>query len=222
LRDCLWASVPAALVAALGLLLRFKGPQPSAELLVNPVVLIVASALSAATLLAPMYVIAIRKRRARLADLGFLRAPLGDSVRLAAAAFLMNSGASSWWGQMARYFGIALQPDGLAKFGTGLTGFLFALVLGAVIAPVVEETFFRGFLFPAFRKKCPFWMAASASGLIFGAVHLVPGAIVPLSAAGFLWAWLRERTGSIWPPMATHALNNALYYTVWFAAQHHR
>jgi membrane protease YdiL (CAAX protease family) len=220
LRDCLWASVPTLLFAALGVFLHFEAPRPSAQLLVNPGVLIASSVLTSGLLLGPVYIIAIRKRGARLADLGFVRAPAWDSTRLIAAAFLMDTGVSTWWARIARHFGIALQPDGLDQFGTGMKGFVLAMVLGAIVAPVVEEMFFRGFLFGAIRKNHSFWIAAASSGLIFGAAHLVPGAIVSLSAAGFLWAWLRERTGSMWPCIAAHVLNNALYYATHFAVHH--
>jgi uncharacterized protein len=220
LRDCAWAAVPTLLFAALGVLLHFKGPRPSAELLVNPWVLIVSAVLTSGLVLGPVCFIAIRKRGARFADLGFVRAPAADSMRLIAAAFLMDTGVSTWWARIAHYCGIALQPNGLDQFGTGMKGLVFALVLGAIVAPVVEETFFRGFLFAAIRKNHSFWIAASTSGLIFGAAHLVPGAIVSLGAAGFIWAWLRERTGSIWPCIAAHVLNNVLYYATHFAAQH--
>lgn len=186
----------------------------------NPWVLIVSAVLTSGLLLAPVYLIAIRKRGASFADFGFVRTPAGDSMRLVAAAFLMNTGVSIWWAWIAHSLRIALQPNELDQFGAGMKGLVFALVLGAIVAPVVEEIFFRGFLFAAIRKTHSFWIAASISGLIFGTVHLVPDAIVSLGAAGFLWAWLRERTGSIWPCIAAHVVNNAIYFTMRFGEHH--
>jgi membrane protease YdiL (CAAX protease family) len=221
LGDCGWAAVPTLLLAALGVIVTKRLPKPPAELLVHPGVLITASVLTAATLLLPIYFIAIRKRGARLADFGIVAAPLWESIGLLGITFLTNFGVNSVWYRIARRFGIPLQPDGLKQFGPGLEGFILALILGAVIAPIVEEIFFRAFLFGALRKTHPFWIAAWTSGVIFGAAHMVPGAILPLSVAGFLSAWLRERTGSIWPSIAAHMLNNAWYYAVLFAVHHH-
>jgi uncharacterized protein len=119
-------------------------------------------------------------------------------------------------------FKIPLQPDLLKKFPSGWQGFALALLLGAVVAPIAEETFFRGFLFAGLRKNYPFWIAAGVSALIFAVGHMVPGAILPLYVLGFLFAWLREQTGSIWPSIAMHMLNNALYFLTRFAAQHSR
>ncbi|HEX2360402.1 MAG TPA: CPBP family glutamic-type intramembrane protease [Solirubrobacterales bacterium] len=85
-----------------------------------------------------------------------------------------------------------------------------------VIAPLTEETFFRGFLFGGLRRRWPFWAAAGVSGLIFGVVHAGTGvAAIPfLAALGIVFAYLYERTGSIWPSIIAHTLNNLLAITV--------
>ncbi|MEO5887191.1 MAG: type II CAAX endopeptidase family protein, partial [Anaerolineales bacterium] len=44
--------------------------------------------------------------------------------------------------------------------------------VGAVLAPIVEEIFFRGFLFQGFRQKYGWVSAALLSSLIFAAAHL--------------------------------------------------
>jgi membrane protease YdiL (CAAX protease family) len=38
--------------------------------------------------------------------------------------------------------------------------------------------------------------------------------VVQLTVFGLALAWLYERTGSLWPPMALHVLNNALAFAV--------
>jgi membrane protease YdiL (CAAX protease family) len=82
------------------------------------------------------------------------------------------------------------------------------------VAPVVEEFFFRGFLYQAFRNRIGVWAAAGASGLIFGAIHFKPEFLVPLAGLGILLAWLFEKTGSLWPCIAVHAVNNTLAFAV--------
>jgi uncharacterized protein len=90
------------------------------------------------------------------------------------------------------------------------------LVVGAVVvivvAPVCEELFFRGLLFTVLRQRLPFWPAAVFDGVLFGFVHgsLI---IVPILAAlGIVFCFVYERTGSIFPTIALHALNNTLAY----------
>src|SRR3954462_2594567 len=92
----------------------------------------------------------------------------------------------------------------------------FLLVVGAlvviVVAPVCEELFFRGFLFTVLRQRLSFWVAALIDGVLFGFVHgsLV---IVPILAAlGVVFCYVYERTGSIFPTIALHALNNTIAY----------
>jgi CAAX protease family protein len=92
------------------------------------------------------------------------------------------------------------------------------LVTGAlvviVVAPICEELFFRGFLFRVLRTRMPLWAAALIDGVLFGLVHgeLV---IVPILAAlGMVLCWVYERTGTLFAPIALHALNNTISYGV--------
>ncbi len=94
----------------------------------------------------------------------------------------------------------------------------FLLIAGAllviVVAPVAEELFFRGFLFRVLRTRMAFWLAAAIDGVLFGLVH---GAlvIVPILAfLGFILCWTYERSGTLFVPIALHALNNTLAYGV--------
>jgi membrane protease YdiL (CAAX protease family) len=82
------------------------------------------------------------------------------------------------------------------------------------VAPFVEEFFFRGFLYQSFRNELGVWPAALISGMIFGGIHFKPEYFVPLSALGILLAWLFEKTGSLWPCIAVHAINNTLAFAV--------
>jgi uncharacterized protein len=82
-----------------------------------------------------------------------------------------------------------------------------------IAAPITEETLFRGLFFGALRTRAPFWAAAGASGVLFGAVHLASGdaAVAGLLALfGVILAWLYERTGSLGPPIVLHMLNNGI------------
>ena len=74
-------------------------------------------------------------------------------------------------------------PDDLGvKESTLLAVLAGVFVIG--IAPLAEEFFFRGFLFQAMRESWGVWLAAPASGLIFGAVHFQADKLVPLAILG--------------------------------------
>lgn len=95
------------------------------------------------------------------------------------------------------------------------TNLLLVTVLVCVVAPVGEELFFRGFFFGALRNWRGTWPAALITGLTFGAVHYgsAPvGQIVPLAVFGVGLCLLYDRTGSLYPSVALHAVNNAIAF----------
>ena len=79
-------------------------------------------------------------------------------------------------------------------------------------APISEEICFRGMLYGGLREKLPRLVAALIAGLIFGGLHALTGvtAVPPLIFFGFVLALLYERTGSIWPCILLHMLNNSV------------
>jgi CAAX protease family protein len=86
-------------------------------------------------------------------------------------------------------------------------------VLVCVVAPIAEEFFFRGFFFGALRHWKGPWVAAALTGIVFGAIHLgssPPAFVVPLMAFGFVLCLIYWRTGSLYPCIVLHALNNCL------------
>jgi membrane protease YdiL (CAAX protease family) len=90
-------------------------------------------------------------------------------------------------------------------------------VLVTVIAPIAEEIFFRGYFFVALRNWRGFWPAAILTALVFGGIHAgssPAGFLVPLALFGFGLCWLYQRTGSLYPCIALHALNNSLAFGV--------
>ncbi len=94
----------------------------------------------------------------------------------------------------------------------GSVGELVPAILGyAVIAPVLEEFVFRGILYATIRRQLGPWGSILISAVIFSLAHgygVVGGLTIFLS--GILWVWAYEKTGSLLPGMAAHALNNFL------------
>jgi len=78
-----------------------------------------------------------------------------------------------------------------------------------VVAPICEEVVFRGYLYGVAKRYCGPLAGALCSALIFSAAHASLAALLPLALFGLLLAWLYERTGSLWAPIAAHACFNA-------------
>ncbi|MCW3011632.1 MAG: Abortive infection protein [Solirubrobacterales bacterium] len=106
-------------------------------------------------------------------------------------------------------------PDELGADG-GTAALIAAAFLVTVIAPVAEEFFFRGYVFGALRNWKGIWVGALLTGLIFGAIHLgsAPDVLyLPLLAFfGVVLCLLYVKTGSIYPCIVLHAINNCIAF----------
>jgi membrane protease YdiL (CAAX protease family) len=124
-------------------------------------------------------------------------------------------------------YGAITQPDAdqdvVEQLGgdQGTAGLIIAGVMVIVIAPVIEEFFFRGFFYGALRNRFAMVPAALITGVLFGAVHFNSdeGAealllLPPLGLLGFLFCVVYEKTGSLLPAIAMHAVNNAVAFGV--------
>lgn len=98
----------------------------------------------------------------------------------------------------------------------GTFGLVNAGLLFVVIAPIGEELFFRGFFYKALRSSMGMWSAALVAGGVFGAIHIFTGieAVPVLAALGVVLCLIYERTGSLYPCIALHAINNTFAYAV--------
>jgi len=97
--------------------------------------------------------------------------------------------------------------------GTALL--LLSAGLTCVVAPICEELLFRGFIFTALRNWSGMLPAAAITGLVFGGVHAgsAPALdLVPLAALGFGLCLLYRYTGSLYPGIAAHSLNNSIAF----------
>jgi membrane protease YdiL (CAAX protease family) len=89
------------------------------------------------------------------------------------------------------------------------TAFALNTAMIVLVAPFVEELFFRGI---GVRALTIYGATAAIllTGLVFGAVHGVLGALPPLALFGIGLAWIRVRSASIWPGFIAHAAYNGI------------
>jgi membrane protease YdiL (CAAX protease family) len=83
----------------------------------------------------------------------------------------------------------------------------FVVIAG--VAPFAEELLFRGLGYSLFE---PFgrWTAILTVGIAFGLYHGLVEALPELALFGCALAWLRSRTGSVYPGMLAHATFNTI------------
>lgn len=94
-------------------------------------------------------------------------------------------------------------------------------VLSLVFAPLMEEIFFRGFIFGGLRGRWGTAGAALGSGFLFALAHIGnPGTlyiIPPIGLVGALFALGYAYSGSVYPTMAAHFLFNLVSFSVGLA-----
>lgn len=98
--------------------------------------------------------------------------------------------------------------------GTALL--IASAALTCVVAPICEEFLFRGYIFTSLRNWRGTLPAAIITGLLFGGVHFgsAPALdLVPLAALGFGLCVLYRYSGSLYPCMIAHSLNNCLAFS---------
>lgn len=105
-------------------------------------------------------------------------------------------------------------------FGTR-TDVLWLMAFGILVAPLVEETIFRGFLYPVFARAWGIPAGIIVTGVLFGGVHaaqLWPAypQIALLVLVGIILTFARARSGTVLASWLIHVSYNSLLFTGFF------
>jgi membrane protease YdiL (CAAX protease family) len=212
-------SAPAALIAGFaaalvaGLIIGLIGAIFGADLQNPPAAVSIASVIAQdICLIGSAIVFARMVAPPRPASFGLNPAPLARSAAYVVGGYLVFIVASFVW------LSIIGQPDAKDTITEDLgakdstVALIFVTFVVTVCAPLAEEFFFRGYFFGALRSH-GFWFAAGFTGLAFGVVHVFGSPIafiVPLALLGAALCFIREKTGSLYPGIALHCLNNSV------------
>lgn len=107
-----------------------------------------------------------------------------------------------------RHFPTPQQPFGEMVSKGGALEVAFVFIGASIVAPIVEETFFRGVLYSAFRGRMGVWPAITLTAALFAMIHPLPGGFIPIFALACVLALLRERSGSLLPGIVCHGVYN--------------
>lgn len=138
----------------------------------------------------------------------------GRATGLAALALLMIYGAALVYSRVLSLFGDwdpteeqGLVPDDWDS--SRIAPFVAFFVAVTLLAPIVEELTYRGL---GVSLLLPYGavLAAIVTGVLFGAAHGLLLGFPILAAFGVVNAWLRLRTGSIYPPILVHSTFNGI------------
>jgi len=87
---------------------------------------------------------------------------------------------------------------------------LLLFILASFLAPLGEELYFRGFLYPAIAKHTGNIAGMLITSIVFGALHFSWPQFLPLTLGGLFLNWLYFKEGSLYTAIAAHSMWNAL------------
>ncbi len=195
-------------------------PLPAQTDLANAFITLIFSAIiEGAFLIAPFYFARHPFRtsaspwRKACAALGFRKFKVGNALAWIVVLFICFIVINLLYQDAIVAFHLKLQPNDQRILAQGKVAPIttYATLLASVLfAPFCEEIFFRGFVFLGLLRSMSLPISIVLSALIFAVAHGDPGSFVVLVAIGLALAFLRWRTGSIWPCICLHLLNNLL------------
>jgi len=108
-----------------------------------------------------------------------------------------------------------------------LNSFIVVGIFYSLIHSLLEEYYFRWFIYGQLKRLVSFWPAAIISGLGFMAHHVIVLAkyfdyfspttwlfAAAIAIGGVAWAWLYERSGSLLGPWVSHLLVDAAIFAI--------
>jgi len=149
--------------------------------------------------------------------------PPGSALLQALRALLMVLPAVAFTGWLVEQFwrdprGSNPLLEQVLTSGDGL-GLLCFAITATLLAPLFEETLFRGVLLPVVGAQLGGAMAVLVSAAVFAMAHLSLNELTPLFVLGLGLGWLRWRTGRLACSVLMHALWNGLtFVNLWLLA----
>lgn len=98
---------------------------------------------------------------------------------------------------------------------------LLLMALGILVAPLVEETMFRGFIYPVLARRFGIAAGIVITGILFGLMHAAQlwggwGQIILLMIVGVIFTYVRARTGTVWASFLFHLGYNGILFLGFF------
>ena len=89
-------------------------------------------------------------------------------------------------------------------------------VAAVLLAPVVEESLFRGILYPAIKQQGFPKTALLGTSLLFAAIHVNLMTFLPLTVFALVMVFLYEKTDTLLAPIFAHCLFNGANFCMFF------
>lgn len=169
-------------------------------------------------ILIPLLVLTLIKYKFKKEYFGFKKTGAWKIFKLVASGYLLFVGISFIITLIILYTGLKipgyqLQEKVLPIFGDGLVSIIIAGIIIVLVAPPLEEIFFRGFLLRSLTNRVGIMYGSIFSAGIFAVFHMQWQSIIPIFILGLIINSLVLKSKSIWPAIYFHVFNNAIAFT---------
>lgn len=94
--------------------------------------------------------------------------------------------------------------------------YILAFLTLVIIAPIAEETLFRGYLLGKLTKVVPIWVAVLVTSALFGFIHGAWNVGIDTFALSIVLCIVRLKTGSLYASMLIHMAKNGIAFYLLF------
>ena len=160
-----------------------------------------------------VYLFAVLFQKGSWRDLGLRRASFSDFGRYGIMGGFLLIIMVLFMGYVLKYFQPDLQPQSIEEMlrsALRLPDFVLIMIAGVVLAPVSEEIFYRGMIYPLFRKYLGTTWGAVGAGILFGLAHWDLWRALPLAIGGAALCYIYEKSDSILVSMVAHGVWNGV------------
>ncbi len=169
-----------------------------------------------------LYFFTVYKYKISFKDFGFNKIPLLKStgyVFMMWVTTILTLGLVS--GVILYFYGTEIpgfigQKEHLSIYGDNPIGRIGLIFSAFIIAPIVEEIVFRGFIMQGLMKYISPLSAILITSIVFSILHFEFLSIIPIFIIGSMLGWIYYKQKSLWGALMFHAINNGFALIVEF------
>ncbi|WP_420812635.1 CPBP family intramembrane glutamic endopeptidase [Planococcus versutus] len=161
---------------------------------------------------AALYFIVLKPNRQSWSTVGLKSFPLSEWKRITVWTVILIIVSIALVVAMS-FIGIGTENSKTESLQSQMTLLNFAIgfVSAAIISPIYEEIFYRGFLYRFFSSRYGVLSGMIISSLIFTVVHIPTFNTLPVNfVSGLVFSWVYQKTGSIIPSILIHGIFNGI------------
>lgn len=165
-----------------------------------------------------MIVWLVRKYKLKLSDLGFRRFSIFKAIGYVVVGLVFFTALIALVFAavtvLVPQIDLNQAQDVGFEFGRNGVGLGISFVATVILAPIVEELYFRGLMLPALAKRYGWVFGVLGSSAFFAILHMQANVIIYTFLLGLVLCFFYIRLKSIIPGIFLHMINNLLAFVI--------